>query len=201
MVVLPDQGRRAGFVSGRGGHGLDFMCQPVMGDGAQQLGHIGRIRRDGEDGYVAGMAGGGAQAQHTPMGADIDEHIAGLEMGIEKRPGRIFEPPLAGLALDQMFDRQIIEKRFGDRQGKARIAVGIVKYGRQEACAVGRGFQTNRTSRGIFARRIIARHGWGRRIGGGACRRETSYEPRLANLSKMPMPMRIIPAMIIMVTK
>ena len=88
------------------------------------------------------MAGRGAEAEHAPLGADIDEHVAGFEMGVEESAGGIFETAVPRLALDQMLDRQVGEKVFRDRQGKARLALGIAKNGRQQEGAVGRGIQT-----------------------------------------------------------
>jgi len=43
---------------------------------------------------------------------------------------------MARLALDQMLNRQVVEKGIGDRQGKARIALGVTEYRGQKKGAV-----------------------------------------------------------------
>ena len=98
------------------------------------------------------MAGRGAEAEHAPMGADIDEQVAGLEMGVEKCADRVFETAMADFALKEMLDRDIVEKMFRDRQGESRLTRGVAKNRGHEQRAVGRRFQTNLLFPGVLVR-------------------------------------------------
>lgn len=98
-----------------------------MGHRAQQLGNIGRVGFDGEDGYVGRVQRRGAEAHHSPMRADINKDVTGLKMGIEKGAGRVFETAVPAFAVDQMLDRDVIEKLFRNRQRKSRLARSVTK--------------------------------------------------------------------------
>ena len=52
------------------------------------------------------MLGGEAGAL---IGADIDNDITVLEMGVEIGAGRVFETATPALMVDQMLDRDIVE--------------------------------------------------------------------------------------------
>ncbi|MEE8172256.1 MAG: hypothetical protein V3T62_04930 [Alphaproteobacteria bacterium] len=112
------------------------------------------------------------------MRADIDEHVAGLEMGVEKSAGGVFETAMTAFTLDQMLDRDILEKVFRDRQGKSRLTRSLAKNRGQKESAVGRRLQANGNFPGV-----AARGGWGWRWRNGGRRRSSPYEPLLENLS------------------
>ena len=95
-------------------------------------------------------------------------------MGIEKGAGGVFETALAAFTLDEVFDRDIVEKLFRDRQDKAWLSRSAAKERGQEERAIGCRFQANR-----FFPGVPVRSRWGVRRRGGGRRRSSCSKPRL----------------------
>jgi len=120
---IEHQRRGPRFGTGGDSEDLDRVAKTISRHPANQLADIAGVRLDRQNADPAAMAGRGVQGEDPPVGADVDEKIVRLEMGVDKPPRRVLVATALALAADQSRDARVFQRRPRQHQDKPRLAV------------------------------------------------------------------------------